>query len=119
MKNLETAVTEVFLKLVMKLNDTTFRPFFITFKDWTFRNAVGDDKLNRQIFFYRFMNKFLETLQVYPGNDALLTEDCRDGVLRNYFGRHSSVTQRVRARDSNLQRSLDQHNQQSQQEFHP
>jgi U3 small nucleolar RNA-associated protein 10 len=67
-KNLETAVTEVFLKLVMKLNDTTFRPFFITFKDWTFRNAVSDDKLNRQIFFYRFMNKFLATLQVLPVN---------------------------------------------------
>lgn len=48
----------------MKLNDTTFRPFFITLKDWTFRNAPLDRKLNRQVFFFNFMNKFLDTLQV-------------------------------------------------------
>lgn len=53
----------MFLKLVMKLNDTTFRPFFITLRDWAFRNATGETKLARQIFFYNFMNKFIDVLQ--------------------------------------------------------
>jgi hypothetical protein len=54
------------MKLVMKLNDTTFRPFFVTLRDWTFRNAADDRKLSRQIFYFNFMNKFLDTLQVQP-----------------------------------------------------
>jgi hypothetical protein len=49
----------------MKLNDTTFRPFFITLRDWAFRNVDGEKKLSRQIFFYGFLNKFLEVLQVF------------------------------------------------------
>ena len=63
-KEFERDVSDVLLKMVMKLNDTTFRPFFITLRDWTFRNSTGDAKLHRQIFFYNFMNKFLDVLQV-------------------------------------------------------
>ena len=57
-------VIDAFMKLVMKLNDSTFRPFFVTFKDWAFRNTTGERKINRQIFFYEFVNKFLDVLQV-------------------------------------------------------
>ena len=52
------------MKLVMKLNDSTFRPFFVTFKDWAFRSTTGERKINREIFFYEFINKFLDVLQV-------------------------------------------------------
>ena len=64
MKEFEKDVSEVFLKLVMRLNDTTFRPFFITLRNWTFQNIRGEGKLHRQIFFYNLVNKFLDVLQV-------------------------------------------------------
>jgi len=60
---MEAQVNDVFLKLVMKLNDATFRPFFITMRDWAFRNATGEAKMARQTFFYNFMNKFIDVLQ--------------------------------------------------------
>jgi hypothetical protein len=64
MKKLEAEVLDIFMKLVMKLNDATFRPFFLTLRDWTFRNASEERKRNREIFFFSFMNKLLDTLQV-------------------------------------------------------
>jgi len=64
LKKLEARLTDVFLKLVMKLNDTTFRPLFIALRDWAFRNVDPERKLSRQLFFYNFINKFVDVLQV-------------------------------------------------------
>jgi U3 small nucleolar RNA-associated protein 10 len=69
------------LKLVMKLNDTTFRPFFITLRDWAFHASVGEVKLRREIFFYNLLNQFLATLQVLLCL-SLLTKT----VVTTYYG---------------------------------
>lgn len=65
----------------MKLNDTTFRPFFITLRDWTFRNVVPERKLSRQIFFYTFVNKFVDVLQVFLYEGLYLISDGGNGIL--------------------------------------
>jgi U3 small nucleolar RNA-associated protein 10 len=90
-KKLEAHINDVFLGLVMKLNDTTFRPFFINMRDWAFRGATGDARQTRQVFFYNFMNKFIDVLQTvvtaYYGiildDTVQLLKDFASGSLRN------------------------------------
>ncbi|KAG0355784.1 HEAT repeat-containing protein 1 [Gamsiella multidivaricata] len=64
----EDAVIEAFMKLVMKLNETLFKPLFLKTLDWAtteLQVAKGSfkDMQDRLVFFYKLMNSLLEQLK--------------------------------------------------------
>ncbi|EEB05463.2 U3 snoRNP-associated protein Utp10 [Schizosaccharomyces japonicus yFS275] len=63
--NVETKSVNVFLKFVMKLSDSTFRPLFFRLHSWALQDLVSTDPAGltaRQIFFYNFFTVFLKSL---------------------------------------------------------
>ncbi|EPY53636.1 U3 snoRNP-associated protein Utp10 [Schizosaccharomyces cryophilus OY26] len=64
--NVETKAVNVFLKFVMKLSDTTFRPLFLRLQSWAMEDLRETDPsgiVSRQTFFYNFLTTFLDTLK--------------------------------------------------------
>ncbi|KAF9103403.1 HEAT repeat-containing protein 1 [Mortierella sp. AM989] len=64
----EDAVIEAFMKLVMKLNETLFKPLFLKSLDWAttelqVAKASFQDMQDRLIFFYKLLNSLLENLK--------------------------------------------------------
>ncbi|KAF9007698.1 HEAT repeat-containing protein 1, partial [Haplosporangium bisporale] len=62
------AVIQAFMQLVMKLNETLFKPLFLKTLDWAttelqVAKAGFQDMQDRLIFFYKLMNSLLETLK--------------------------------------------------------
>ncbi|KAG5519792.1 hypothetical protein PMAC_000065 [Pneumocystis sp. 'macacae'] len=55
---------EIFLQMIMKLNDTTFRPLFLNFRQWAFYDLYYEktkiDPKPRLLIFYKFFGMFLE-----------------------------------------------------------
>ncbi|KAF9385202.1 HEAT repeat-containing protein 1 [Podila verticillata] len=65
---IEEAVIQAFMQLVMKLNETLFKPLFLKTLDWAttelqVAKAGFQDMQDRLIFFYKLMNSLLETLK--------------------------------------------------------
>lgn len=66
---LEDAIISAFLDLVMKLNETLFKPLFLKVVDWaTIELAVdgltvSEDSLKRVLFFYKLVDSLLEKLK--------------------------------------------------------
>ncbi|KAG0237384.1 HEAT repeat-containing protein 1 [Mortierella sp. GBA43] len=64
----EGAVVDAFMKLVMKLNETLFKPLFLKTLDWAttelqVAKASSQDKQDRQVFFYKLLNSLLDQLK--------------------------------------------------------
>lgn len=70
LEEIEDLVNEVTIKMIYKLNDTTFRPIFIKLVEWATDHPKKDAQagLARLTTFYRFLQVFFGTLQVlfYP-----------------------------------------------------
>ncbi|KAF9404185.1 HEAT repeat-containing protein 1 [Podila epigama] len=65
---IEDAVVKAFMQLVMKLNETLFKPLFLKTLDWAttelqVAKAGFQDMQDRLVFFYKLMNSLLETLK--------------------------------------------------------
>lgn len=66
---IEDAIISAFLDLVMKLNETLFKPLFLKVVDWATVEladdgfAVSDDSLKRVLFFYKLVDSLLEKLK--------------------------------------------------------
>ena len=63
----EHTINEVVIKMIYKLNDSTFRPLFANILEWANNSATKKDrqgKLYRQITWYTFLHHFFDTLQV-------------------------------------------------------
>ncbi|KAI9753561.1 MAG: hypothetical protein M4579_005103 [Chaenotheca gracillima] len=63
---IEANVNEVALHMIMKMNDTTFRPLFSKIVDWACSDLPKKDKdgrVRRQTTFFEFLNEFFGTLQ--------------------------------------------------------
>ncbi|CAO3649204.1 unnamed protein product [Cunninghamella echinulata] len=56
----EESIIGAFLELVMKLNETLFKPLFLKVMDWA---LVEDDNKSRTLFFYKLMDTLLERLK--------------------------------------------------------
>ena len=68
MDEVETAVDDVAIKMIYKLNDATFRPLFVRMLDWATAPTVKKEKkgnLYRRVSWYTFLNTFFNTLQVW------------------------------------------------------
>ncbi|KAG0325600.1 HEAT repeat-containing protein 1 [Dissophora globulifera] len=64
----EDAVIAAFMKLVMKLNETLFKPLFLKTLDWAttelqVAKAPFKDVQDRAVFFYKLLNALLENLK--------------------------------------------------------
>ncbi|KAG0240188.1 HEAT repeat-containing protein 1 [Actinomortierella wolfii] len=64
----EEAVIQAFMQLVMKLNETLFKPLFLKTLDWAMTElqvakASDSDKTDRLVFFYKLLNSLLERLK--------------------------------------------------------
>ncbi|KAG0335779.1 HEAT repeat-containing protein 1 [Podila humilis] len=64
----EDAIIQAFMQLVMKLNETLFKPLFLKTLDWAttelqVAKAGFQDMQDRSIFFYKLMNSLLESLK--------------------------------------------------------
>ncbi|BFZ59345.1 snoRNA-binding rRNA-processing protein utp10 [Saitoella coloradoensis] len=64
---LESRAIDVFIQMVMKLNDTTFRPLYLRLVDWVFGELQEKNEtqgaLARQIFYYRFLATFMDAFK--------------------------------------------------------
>lgn len=64
----EDALNDVTIKMIYKLNDTTFRPIFTKMLDWATSGLPKKDtqgSLARLTAFYKFLQVFFGTLQVF------------------------------------------------------
>ena len=62
----EGALNDVTIKMIYKLNDSTFRPLFIKFVEWATTGAPKKDaqgRVSRLTTFYKFLQGFFGTLQ--------------------------------------------------------
>lgn len=59
---LEDTMNEAVISMTLKLNDTTFRPFFVQLVDWL--SASKKDKTPRATTFYRFLSEFFGRFKV-------------------------------------------------------
>ncbi|KAJ5220460.1 U3 small nucleolar RNA-associated protein 10 [Penicillium chermesinum] len=61
----ETLLNDVTIKMIYKLNDSTFRPLFVKFVDWATTAAPKDkdSQIARLTTFYKFLQVFFGTLQ--------------------------------------------------------
>ena len=65
----EDSLNEITIKMIYKLNDSTFRPLFVQFVEWATTGAPKKDEqgqLSRLTTFYKFLQVFFGTLQVRP-----------------------------------------------------
>lgn len=63
----EKSVNDVTIKMIYKLNDTTFRPLFAKLTEWATSGLPEKDALGRTMrltTFYKFLNTFFGTLKV-------------------------------------------------------
>lgn len=63
----ESALNDVTIKMIYKLNDSTFRPIFLRFVEWATTGAPKKDEqaqVSRLTTFYKFLEVFFGTLQV-------------------------------------------------------
>jgi phosphodiesterase/alkaline phosphatase D-like protein len=57
-------VITAFLQMVMKMNETMFKPIFLKAVEWAMGVHVPvDDQAPRQVFFYRFLDQLLDQLK--------------------------------------------------------
>ncbi|KAJ5082985.1 U3 small nucleolar RNA-associated protein 10 [Penicillium argentinense] len=62
----ETSLNDVTIKMIYKLNDSTFRPLFLKFVEWATTGAPKKDEqgqLSRLTTFYKFLQVFFGTLR--------------------------------------------------------
>jgi U3 small nucleolar RNA-associated protein 10 len=66
--DLELAVIEILLSLVLKINDATFRPFFIRLVEWASLKVTKNHKehVARSISLFQFMKALIHRLKVLP-----------------------------------------------------
>ena len=62
--DIETALNDVTIKMIYKLNDSTFRPLFTRLVDWATQKKDEQGQLCRLTTFYKFLQVFFGTLQV-------------------------------------------------------
>ncbi|KAL1988316.1 hypothetical protein VTN96DRAFT_9999 [Rasamsonia emersonii] len=66
LEEIENIVSEVAIKMIYKLNDTTFRPIFIEFVEWATNGLPKKEALGRTrrlTSFYKFLQSFFGTLK--------------------------------------------------------
>lgn len=66
-EEVESSVNDVTIKMIYKLNDTTFRPLFAKLTEWATSGLPEKDALGsamRLTTFYKFLNTFFGTLKV-------------------------------------------------------
>lgn len=67
LERVEETVNEVAIKMIYKLNDTTFRPLFVKLTEWATNGLPKKDSLGRTMrltAFYKFLQHFFGTLKV-------------------------------------------------------
>lgn len=66
-EEVEDTINEVAIKMIYKLNDTTFRPLFVKLTEWATTGLPKKDALGRIMrltTFYKFLQTFFGTLKV-------------------------------------------------------
>lgn len=75
----ESALNDVTIKMIYKLNDSTFRPLFLKFVEWATAGAIKKDEqahLARLTTFYKFLQVFFGTLQsIVTGYSSYILEN--------------------------------------------
>ncbi|KGO59818.1 HEAT, type 2 [Penicillium expansum] len=74
----EVALNDVTIKMIYKLNDSTFRPIFLKFVEWATTGAPKDEQaqISRLTTFYKFLEVFFGTLQsIVTGYSSYVLEN--------------------------------------------
>ncbi|KAJ5087353.1 U3 small nucleolar RNA-associated protein 10 [Penicillium angulare] len=74
----ETTLNDLTIKMIYKLNDSTFRPLFSRIVDWATTGAPKDEQgqLSRLTTFYKFLQVFFGTLQsIVTGYSSYILEN--------------------------------------------
>ncbi|RUS33557.1 hypothetical protein BC938DRAFT_471117 [Jimgerdemannia flammicorona] len=93
--DVEQHIISAFLELVMKLNETLFKPLFLKTLDWatveltmTGSIATTEDMNNRLLFFYKLMDNLLDRLKVYVIHSILWNQQTLRvvSIIAPYYG---------------------------------
>ncbi|KAJ5138303.1 uncharacterized protein N7515_003151 [Penicillium bovifimosum] len=75
----EAALNDVTIKMIYKLNDSTFRPIFLQFVEWATTGVPKTDaaaRISRLTTFYKFLEVFFGTLQsIVTGYSSYILEN--------------------------------------------
>ncbi|KAJ5477664.1 hypothetical protein N7530_003173 [Penicillium desertorum] len=74
----EVALNDVTIKMIYKLNDSTFRPIFLKFVEWATTGSSKDEqaRISRLTTFYKFLEVFFATLQsIVTGYSSYVLEN--------------------------------------------
>ncbi|KAF3029733.1 snoRNA-binding rRNA-processing protein utp10 [Penicillium rubens] len=74
----EAALNDVTIKMIYKLNDSTFRPIFLKFVEWATTGSSQDEqaRISRLTTFYKFLEVFFGTLQsIVTGYSSYVLEN--------------------------------------------
>ncbi|KAJ6189844.1 hypothetical protein N7519_004752 [Penicillium mononematosum] len=74
----EVALNDVTIKMIYKLNDSTFRPIFLKFVEWATTGSSKDEqaRVSRLTTFYKFLEVFFGTLQsIVTGYSSYVLEN--------------------------------------------
>lgn len=66
-KEVEDILNDITIKIILKLNDSVFRPIFVRFIEWATVDLRGKEKngrIFRSITIFRLLEKFFDTLKV-------------------------------------------------------
>jgi U3 small nucleolar RNA-associated protein 10 len=77
--DIENAVNEVTIKMIYKLNDTTFRPLFAKLTEWATNGLSEKDATGRTMrltTFYKFLDMFFSTLKVSRSGVSIRSRGC-------------------------------------------
>ncbi|KAL4953852.1 hypothetical protein BDW69DRAFT_164310 [Aspergillus filifer] len=94
LEEVEDLINDVTIKMIYKLNDTTFRPIFVKLADWATTGLAKKDtqgSLARLTTFYRFLQVFFSTLQSIVTNYASYIIDSVVSVLSTATPSNSST----------------------------
>lgn len=72
----ESALNDVTIKMIYKLNDSTFRPLFLRFVEWATAKKDDQARSSRLTTFYNFLKVFFGTLQsIVTGYSSYILEN--------------------------------------------
>ncbi|KAL1459635.1 hypothetical protein WDU94_011599 [Cyamophila willieti] len=87
----ETSVVQAFVKLILKLSESNFKPLFNKLYDWAFRSGLSDVQ-DRVITFFILTSQVAEALKsLFVLFAGTIVKDCSAILDKTQLGKHSSL----------------------------
>uniref|UniRef100_A0A8D8ZPL5 HEAT repeat-containing protein 1 n=1 Tax=Cacopsylla melanoneura TaxID=428564 RepID=A0A8D8ZPL5_9HEMI len=90
-QTVETSVVQAFVKLILKLSESNFKPLFNKLYDWAFRSGLNEVQ-DRVITFFILTSQIAEALKsLFVLFAGTIVKDCSAILDKTQLGKHSSL----------------------------